>query len=54
MPNTADPLAFLLALNLELATKEKAGNPITPPGLPLPDSEHASFITADCVDIKGV
>jgi hypothetical protein len=51
MPKTADPLAFLLALNLALAAKEKAGKKITPPGLPLPQAEAAAFITADCVAI---
>src|SRR5712675_2140874 len=39
MPKDADPLAFLLAINLTLATKEKAGETITPPGLPLPQAE---------------
>jgi hypothetical protein len=52
MPKPADPLAFLLALNLELAEREKAGNPITPPGIPLPDKERAAFITEDCIRIK--
>ena len=52
MPKDADPLAFLLALNLELAAKEKAGTPITPPGLPLPEAGRASFVTADCVRIS--
>ena len=33
-PKDADPLAFLLALNLTLAARERAANPITPPGLP--------------------
>jgi len=47
MPKPADPLAFLLALNLELAAKEKAGDPITPPGLPLKDGK--GFITGDCI-----
>ena len=49
MPKDADPLAFLLALNLTLAAKEKAGEPITPPGLPLPEAERAAFVTSDCV-----
>ncbi len=49
MPEDADPLAFLLALNLELAAREKAGEKITPPGLPLPAAEHAAFITDDRV-----
>ena len=45
------PLAFLLALNLELAAKEKDGKTITPPGLPLPESERAAFVTTDCISI---
>jgi hypothetical protein len=48
MPKTTDPLAFLLTLNLTLAAKEKAGDPLTSPGLPLPEAE-AAFITDDCV-----
>jgi hypothetical protein len=51
MHATADPLAFLLDLNLALAAREKAGEKITPPGLPLPEPERASFITGDCVQI---
>jgi hypothetical protein len=51
MPKAADPLAFLLALNLTLAAKEKAGDPITPPGLPLPDANRAAFITDDCARV---
>ena len=51
MPKAADPLAFLLTLNLTLAAREKAGEPITPPGIPLPDAERASFITGDCIAI---
>jgi hypothetical protein len=49
MPGDADPLAFLLELNLACAAKEKAGEKITPPGLPLPPAEHAEFITDDCI-----
>ena len=45
MPDDADPLAFLLELNLVCAAKEKAGKKITPPGLPLPMEQHAEFIT---------
>jgi hypothetical protein len=44
-----DPLAFLLELNLACAAKEKAGEKITPPGLPLPPEEQAAFITDDCI-----
>ena len=49
MPKAADPLAFLLALNLSLAEKERGGETITPPGVPLADVERAAFITGDCV-----
>jgi hypothetical protein len=49
MKSGDDPLAFLLALNAECAAAEKAGKPITPPGLPLPVKEHASYITEDCI-----
>jgi hypothetical protein len=43
----ADPLA----LNLTLATKEKASEPITQPGLPLREAERAAFFTDDCIQI---
>ncbi|MFN2507428.1 MAG: hypothetical protein ABR589_01495 [Chthoniobacterales bacterium] len=49
MPDDADPLAFLLELNLACAAKEKAGEKITPPGLPLPAEEQAEFVTDDCI-----
>ena len=49
MPSAADPLAFLLGLNLTLAASEKAGQKITPPGLPLPESDRPAFITPDCI-----
>jgi len=48
---SADPLAFLLALNLTLAAKEKAGEKITPPGLSLPESERSKFVSNDCVRV---
>ncbi len=51
MSAKTDPLAFLLALNLTLAAKEKAAETIVPPGLPLPEAERASFVTDDCVRI---
>lgn len=51
MPKDADILAFLLALNQTCATKEAAGETITPPGLPLPKEEHAAFITDDCIKV---
>ena len=49
MPKAADPLAFLLALNLDLAARERAGTPVVPPGLPLPEADRAAFVTDDCV-----
>ena len=49
MDAKTDPLAFLLALNLDCAAKEKRGETITPPGLPLPDTERAAFTTGDCI-----
>ena len=51
MPAKADPLAFLLALNLTLAAKEKAGEPITPPGLPLPATDRSAFLTEDSIRV---
>ena len=51
MPPKAEPLAALLELNLSLAAKEKAGEPITPPGVPLQQAERAAFITDDCVRV---
>ena len=49
MPEDADPLAFLLALNHSLASKEKAGESITPPGIPVPADKIAQFVTGDCI-----
>jgi hypothetical protein len=51
MPEDADPLAFLLELNLACAAKETAGEKITPPGLPLPINEQWSFTTDDCIPL---
>ena len=50
MPANTDPLAFLLELNIACAAKEKAGEKITPPGLPLPRNQHAEFVTPDCIE----
>jgi hypothetical protein len=47
MPQDADPLAFLLELNLACAAQEKAGEKITPPGLRLPRIEQSQFVTED-------
>jgi hypothetical protein len=49
MAEDADPLAFLLELNPACAAKEKAGENITPPGLPLPRNEQSHFVTEDCI-----
>jgi N-6 DNA Methylase len=49
MEENADPLAFLLELNLACTAKEKAGKKITPPGLPLPREEQQRFVTEDCI-----
>jgi hypothetical protein len=51
MAQDLDPLAFLLELNLACAAREKAGESITPPGLPLPEPDRAAFITEDCVRV---
>src|SRR5439155_17330639 len=48
MAEDADPLAFLLEVNLACAAKEKAGEKITPPGLPLPLNEQKNFVSEDC------
>jgi SAM-dependent methyltransferase len=53
MPANADPLAFLLALNLTLARKEEVNEKITPPGLPLPKSERVRFTTQDCIQLPS-
>jgi hypothetical protein len=52
MPKDADILAFLLALNQTCAAQEAAGQPITPPGLPLPVEEHAALVTEDCIRVQ--
>lgn len=52
MPKDADTLAFLLDLNQTCAAREAAGDPITPPGLPLPPEDHAAFITEDCISVS--
>ncbi|MEP6820842.1 MAG: hypothetical protein ABI946_00670 [Chthoniobacterales bacterium] len=51
MPAKADTLAFLLKSNLACAAKEKAGEKIIAPGLPLPPDKHAAFITDDGVAV---
>jgi hypothetical protein len=53
MPDDADPLAFLLELNLARAAKEKAGERIAPPGLPLQEKDRVAFTTEDCIQPLG-
>jgi hypothetical protein len=51
MKDAEDTLAFLSALNLELADNETKGNPITPPGLPVPAGEAAESMSKVCVTV---
>lgn len=44
-----DPLAFLLALNAEMADREASMQPVTGPGLPPCVKDAAEFVTGDCV-----
>ena|SRR5438128_10261548 len=45
-----DPLAFLLELNLACAAKEKAGQPIVPPGVPMDYQNANKLVTEDCIE----
>ena len=53
MPADADLLGFLLELNLACAARERANEPVTPPGLPASvastPAARAAFVTTDCV-----
>ena len=44
-----DPLAFLLALNLELADREANNQSVVGPGLPSTVADPSPFLTDDCV-----
>jgi len=44
-----DLLAQLLALNLEVARREKAGEPVTAPGIPRGYPDPARLVTDDCI-----
>jgi hypothetical protein len=44
-----DLLAQLLELNLEVARREEAGDPVTAPGIPPGYSEPARLVTDDCI-----
>jgi hypothetical protein len=51
MDGQADPLAFLLNLNLEVVDKEAKGDKVTAPGLPDFIHNPKDFISQDCVCI---
>jgi hypothetical protein len=44
-----DLLAQLLELNLAVAAKETAGEPVTPPGVPASYGGAAKLMTDDCI-----
>ncbi|HEX8322598.1 MAG TPA: DNA methyltransferase [Tepidisphaeraceae bacterium] len=44
-----DLLAQLLELNLAVAAKEKAGEPVTAPGVPASYGDPAALVTDDCI-----
>jgi hypothetical protein len=47
-----DTIAFLLALNLELADKEAKRVQLAPPGLAVSVGEAAEFMSKDCVTVR--
>ncbi|HBI44663.1 MAG TPA: DNA methyltransferase [Planctomycetales bacterium] len=49
MKAKADPLAFLLALNQDVAARESAGESVIAPGLPPCVEDAGSFVTDDCI-----
>jgi hypothetical protein len=49
MKAKADPLAFLLALNQDVAGRETAGKSVIAPGLPPCVEDAGSFVTEDCI-----
>jgi hypothetical protein len=44
-----DPLAFLLALNHQVAERGAKDEPVTAPGFPSCVTDAAAFVTDDCV-----
>ena len=44
-----DLLAQLLALNLDVARREAAGEPVTAPGIPPGYPDPARLVTDDCI-----
>jgi hypothetical protein len=51
MREDADPLAFLLELNLACAAKEKAGEKIIAPGIPVSLEENKGLISDDALTV---
>lgn len=51
MSDTEDAIAFVLALNLELADEGAKGIQFTPLGLPIPAGETEEFMSKDCVTV---
>ena len=52
MNKSADPLAFLLALNKAVAEKEDAGEAVTGPGLPAFIDDRSAFVTDGCISMS--
>jgi hypothetical protein len=53
MNENEDTRAFLLKLNLDLARKQSAGEPITPAGLPPSAPNSPDLVSADCITAPG-
>jgi hypothetical protein len=45
----SDLLAQLLALNQQVAAKEKAGEKVTPPGVPASYGDAKGLVSEDCI-----
>jgi len=50
----ADLLAQLLDLNQQVAARIATGDPVTAPGLPLPEEKRTAFISEDCIQPPGL
>jgi hypothetical protein len=48
-----DLLTQLLALNLEVASREKRGEPVQAPGLPEWYTDKYKLVSQDCVRFEG-
>jgi SAM-dependent methyltransferase len=51
LPENGDRLEFLLALNWEVSSKEKRGEPVTAPGLPDSVIDPSIYSSSDCIGI---